>query len=242
MAERPRRADRRLRGQPVRRHQHQRRRHLCVLRLQRVVRGADGLEAFKKDLAAWLTHTLAKKYNGKTAPRIVLFSPIAHEDLGNPHLPDGKENNGRLALYTKAMADVAPSTERHLRRSVHADPEALRRHRRAADDAGHPPEERRQPASSPRPSTARSSATRPSTRRARSAASREAVVDKDFYWFHRYRVDRRLLHLRRSRVPDVRARHPAQRQRQPGGARPPRKTSSRATTTCCSASCRCSTR
>ena len=30
------------------------------------------------------THTLAQKYNGKSAPRIVLFSPIAHEDLHNP--------------------------------------------------------------------------------------------------------------------------------------------------------------
>ena len=35
-------------------------------------------------------HTLAQKYNGKTAPRIVLFSPIAHEDLHDPDLPDGK--------------------------------------------------------------------------------------------------------------------------------------------------------
>ncbi len=37
----------------------------------------------------------------------MLFSPIAHEDLGNPDLPDGKENNQRLALYTQAMAEVA---------------------------------------------------------------------------------------------------------------------------------------
>jgi hypothetical protein len=37
----------------------------------------------------------------------VLFSPIAHEDLKNPDLPDGRENNERLALYTRAMAEVA---------------------------------------------------------------------------------------------------------------------------------------
>ncbi len=69
--------------------------------------GEAGLEAFKKDLAGFLTHTLAQKYNGKSAPRVVLFSPIAHEDHKSPNLPDGKENNARLKLYTRAMAEVA---------------------------------------------------------------------------------------------------------------------------------------
>jgi glucose/arabinose dehydrogenase len=69
--------------------------------------GQAGLEAFKKELSGWIAHTLAQKYNARSAPRVVLFSPIAHEDLGNPDLPDGKENNLRLALYTKAMAEVA---------------------------------------------------------------------------------------------------------------------------------------
>jgi glucose/arabinose dehydrogenase/lysophospholipase L1-like esterase len=69
--------------------------------------GQAGLDAFKKELADWISHTLAQKYNGRSAPRVVVFSPIAHEDLGNPDLPDGKENNQRLALYTKAMAEVA---------------------------------------------------------------------------------------------------------------------------------------
>src|SRR5262249_54119263 len=64
-------------------------------------------DKFKKDLDDFVKHTLAQKYNGKTAPRLVLFSPIAHEDLHDPNLPDGKENNARLAVYTAAMADVA---------------------------------------------------------------------------------------------------------------------------------------
>ena len=54
-------------------------------------------------------HTRRHKYNGTTAPRIVLFSPIAHENLRDPNLPDGSENNQRLAMYTTAMADVANS-------------------------------------------------------------------------------------------------------------------------------------
>jgi glucose/arabinose dehydrogenase/azurin len=73
--------------------------------------GEAGLDAFKKQLGDWLTHTLAQKYNGRSAPRVVLFSPIAHEDLGNPDLPDGKENNQRLELYTKAMAEVAAASK-----------------------------------------------------------------------------------------------------------------------------------
>ncbi len=107
--------------------------------------GQAGLEAFKKDLADWITHTLAQKYNGESAPRVVLFSPIAHEDLGNPDLPDGKENNERLALYTKAMARGRARRQRHVRRSLHADHQALRRHQGAAHDQRRPPEHRRQP-------------------------------------------------------------------------------------------------
>ncbi len=69
--------------------------------------GAAGLEKFKNDLAEFIKHTLAQKYNGKSAPKLVVFSPIAHEDLGDRNLPDGKANNERLALYTSAMQDVA---------------------------------------------------------------------------------------------------------------------------------------
>ena len=60
--------------------------------------GDAGLPAFRQQLDEWIKHTLAQKYNGKSAPRIVLFSPIAHEDLRNPDLPDGRENNVRLEL------------------------------------------------------------------------------------------------------------------------------------------------
>jgi putative heme-binding domain-containing protein len=69
--------------------------------------GAAGLAKFKQDLAEFIQHTLGEKYNGNTAPRLVLFSPIAHEDLHDRNLPDGKENNARLKLYTAAMAEVA---------------------------------------------------------------------------------------------------------------------------------------
>jgi lysophospholipase L1-like esterase len=69
--------------------------------------GEEGLAKFKQDLDAFIKHTLSQKYNGKSAPRLVLFSPIAHEDLHDRNLPDGKENNARIKVYTAAMAEVA---------------------------------------------------------------------------------------------------------------------------------------
>lgn len=73
--------------------------------------GQAGLEQFKSDLATQIDHWRSQKYNGKSAPRIVLFSPIAHENLDDRNLPDGKENNARLQLYTTAMAVVAKVKE-----------------------------------------------------------------------------------------------------------------------------------
>src|SRR5262245_43187633 len=37
--------------------------------------GEAGLDKFKADLESFIKHTLAQKYNGKSAPRLVLFSP-----------------------------------------------------------------------------------------------------------------------------------------------------------------------
>jgi glucose/arabinose dehydrogenase/lysophospholipase L1-like esterase len=70
-------------------------------------RGEPGLDKFRKDLEGVVQHTLSQKYNGKAAPRLVLFSPIAFEDLHDRNLPDGREHNRRLELYSEAMADVA---------------------------------------------------------------------------------------------------------------------------------------
>jgi putative heme-binding domain-containing protein len=71
--------------------------------------GKDGLDKFKADLQAFLKHSASQKYNGTAPPRVVLFSPIAHEDLHDKNLPDGKQDNERLKLYTEAMAEVAKS-------------------------------------------------------------------------------------------------------------------------------------
>jgi putative heme-binding domain-containing protein len=69
--------------------------------------GEKGVAQFRQQLADYVDHLQSHKYNTRYAPRLVLFSPIAHEDLQNPNLPDGSENNARLKLYTAVIQDVA---------------------------------------------------------------------------------------------------------------------------------------
>ena len=69
--------------------------------------GPGGLEKFKVELQEFIRHSRNQKYNGESTPRLALISPIAHEDQGNPNLPDGSRNNENLALYTTAMANIA---------------------------------------------------------------------------------------------------------------------------------------
>ena len=133
----------------LRRDQHEGGRRLRLLRLQRVVRRTGRLDEFKKELDRLDRAHARAEVQRQVAPRVVLFSPIAHEDLGNPDLPDGKDNNQRLALYTKAMAEVGASRKHHASSISSRRAEALRRKQGAAHDPGHPPQPRRE--SSDRP-------------------------------------------------------------------------------------------
>ena len=65
------------------------------------------LNKFKQDLANFVTHTTRQQYNGRSTPRLVLFSPIAHENIRDRSLPDGKENNARLEQLTSVMSEIA---------------------------------------------------------------------------------------------------------------------------------------
>ncbi|MFM7974060.1 MAG: PVC-type heme-binding CxxCH protein, partial [Pirellula sp.] len=78
----------------------------CFFGYNEALKGPGALEGFKKDLAETIDGMLAQKYDGQSPPRLVFFSPIAHEDLKDPNLPNGEENNAKLALYTQAMRDV----------------------------------------------------------------------------------------------------------------------------------------
>jgi putative heme-binding domain-containing protein len=151
--------------------------------------GKQGLDQFKQDLKSFIEHTLGQHYNGKTAPRLVVFSPIAHEDLHSPNLPDGRENNARLELYTAATAEVARangavfvdlfhSTQGLYAKAakpltingIHLTQEGNRQLAEVIDHGLFPsaPEGKRTPEALEK--------------------LRQAVVDKNFYWFNRYRT------------------------------------------------------
>jgi glucose/arabinose dehydrogenase/mono/diheme cytochrome c family protein len=70
--------------------------------------GPEGLNDYKNNLDAWLKKQLSADY-GKGHPRIVLFSPIATEDMKSVHFDPAVavRNNKNIALYTAAMAEVA---------------------------------------------------------------------------------------------------------------------------------------
>ena len=69
--------------------------------------GEAGLPGFEADLDRYLKTHLAARYNGKTPPRLVLVSPIAHEPLERLHHVDVDARNRELQRYTTAMARVA---------------------------------------------------------------------------------------------------------------------------------------
>ena len=69
-----------------------------------------GLTKFKENVEAFIKHTASQKYNGKSAPKLVLFSPIAHEYINDPNLLSKDAvaaANVRLKAYTEAMGAVA---------------------------------------------------------------------------------------------------------------------------------------
>lgn len=71
-------------------------------------RGPEGIEDFKGEIAAFIDHTNSQDYNGGKGTTLVLISPIAFEDLTDTYdLPDGKEFNKNIQLYTDAMEQVA---------------------------------------------------------------------------------------------------------------------------------------
>ena len=67
--------------------------------------GEGAVDSFKARLTTWLIDLKTSAFNGQSGPRIVLVSPIANENLEN--IPAADLNNERLAVYVKAMKEVA---------------------------------------------------------------------------------------------------------------------------------------
>jgi putative heme-binding domain-containing protein len=67
--------------------------------------GTEALPEFRQRLSAFLEKIRTSAFNGRTAPRIVLVSPIANENVKGVNAAD--LNNVRLRAYTDAMREVA---------------------------------------------------------------------------------------------------------------------------------------
>ncbi len=70
--------------------------------------GKENLENFRAELEAWILHSKAQQYNGKSAPQLALVSPIAFEDISALiDVPNGQKENENLKLYAEAMEELA---------------------------------------------------------------------------------------------------------------------------------------
>ncbi len=69
-------------------------------------RGEAGIEDFKRDLNAFMQAHTGKSYNGHSAVRLVLVTPIAYEELGEL-TPAHESRDHELAMYSLAMSKVA---------------------------------------------------------------------------------------------------------------------------------------
>ena len=72
--------------------------------------GRAGLARFEQHWRDFLSHMSEARFNGESAPRIAVVSPIAHEAMGGK-LPDPGPHNENLALYTESMRKIAVEHE-----------------------------------------------------------------------------------------------------------------------------------
>lgn len=166
---------------------------LCFFGYNEALKGEAGLTQYKKDLADMIDHMRSEKYNGKTAPELIVFSPLAHENLHSPHLPDGVQNNQNLKIYTDAMRDICgeknvPFVDLFaMSQSLYAAADApLTINGIHLSDAGNRALARALMTDSKSPFSGIAEDALPAD--SEIAKLREAVLDKNLQWFSRYRV------------------------------------------------------
>ncbi len=166
---------------------------MCFFGYGESLKGQAGVAMVAKDLAEMIDHMRSQKYNGQTAPRLFVFSPLAHEDHKSPHLPDGVDNNKNLQLVTEAMREVCKQKQ-----VPFVDLFAMSQKLYAAADKPltlngiHLHEHGNRALAQAILTTSGSPLAGLSERAlpadAEIAKLRDAVLDKNYHWFSRYRV------------------------------------------------------
>ena len=163
-------------------------------------KGEAGLADFKKALDEYLKKQLNADY-GKGKPRVVLLSPIAHENLKSADYPDGAANTKNLAAYTAAMAEVAKTNSVPFVDLFAASQTLYASAARPLTINGVHLSEAGDKALAPVQFKALFGKEAPSTDDPYMAKIREAVLEKNVQWHHRYRtVDQYNIFGQRSRI------------------------------------------
>ena len=148
--------------------------------------GVEQAGEYQRKLVDFVKRTRGSQANGKSFPRIVLFSPIAHEDTHNVNLPDGKAHNIQLEAYTKATEAAAKEAGVGFVDLFHPTLELFQKAARPLTINGvHLTEEGNR-------QLAEIIASRLLGQQVRTSmtmeALRSAVIDKDNHWNNRYRA------------------------------------------------------
>ena len=164
-------------------------------------KGEAGLADFRKALGEYLKK-LASTDFGKGRPRVVLLSPIAQEDLKDPaNFPKGPSNNRNLALYTAAMGEVAKANGIQFVDLFKPSLELFAKASRPLTINGIHLNEEGDRQLAPVQFKAIFGRNAPGTDGTDVARIREAVLDKNKEWHHRYRtVDQFNIYGQRSRI------------------------------------------
>ncbi len=149
--------------------------------------GPEGIPAFKENLEKLIEEYRTLRPNGTNAPRYVLFSPIAHENLNDPNLPDGTKNNENLALYSEAISKIADAKKIAFV-DLFSHSKALYQNTRQAltINGVHLNEFGNQMIA--RTIVSDLTQNQKNTNPSQLEALRAAVVDKNLHWFNRYRA------------------------------------------------------
>ncbi len=163
--------------------------------------GPQGIEDFKGKLRNYLQKLKSAKYNGESAPRIVLFSPIAQEELPGAEPSNSEENNRNIGLYTHAMAEVAKENDVPFVDLFKPSQELYQQNEKALTINGIHLNDSGDRQLAPIQFEAVFGKKPASLQDATVVKLRDAVLDKNYEWSHRYRtVDQFNIYGGRSRI------------------------------------------
>ncbi len=149
--------------------------------------GQAGVDAFAEQLLELVAANKKQDYSGKGAPRIVLVSPIAFEATGDPNLPTGEAENKNLKLYADAMNRVAKASGCGFVDLFTPTLELFQStDKRLTLNGSHLNEDGYQALAPILVEGLLGKA--PSASAEKVAALKEAIDDKNFHWWHRYRA------------------------------------------------------